>query len=456
MNDYSEKSLPIGYKWRASKWFTLSTIAIALFAETFLYGFLVPILGYMLQERLHINQSQIQIFTSAVLALHGALAMLSSPIIGHFADKSSNRKLWLLFSLAWCIIGTGMVAITHSVPILFIGRAMQGVAGSAVWIIGFATVASIYEENERGFGLGMMSSFANTGTIGGPAVSGLLLEVAGYWVTWSVPLVILIIDLLARVIMIEAPDTTARLTPDSNSERTNLLLEREGDQIVSGAGRFWRIMLTDGRVVTCLLMTITSTTVSTSFNATLPLQVQEMYGWGPTIVGLLFVGLVVPGLLIGPIAGWVRDRFGARIPAVVCSIIQAVFLGLLGISGSQAGSGTLYIASIIIIGGLRPFVSGNAPAELVDLLAAGKALQKKTPHAFGSQGCLSRVFSMLDAGASLGMMLGPIIGGSFKELIGYRYMNWIWSFLYLMIAVLALSFLEHKEKDEKLGFEESI
>ncbi|TGO83535.1 hypothetical protein BPOR_0630g00040 [Botrytis porri] len=411
----------------------------------------------MLQKRLHVDRSQIQIFTSAVLALHGALAMLSSPIIGHFADKSPNLKFWLLCSLLWCIIGTCMVAITHSVAILFLGRAIQGVAGSAVWIIGFATVASIYEENERGFGLGVMSSFANMGTVIGPAVSGLLLELTGYWVSWSVPLVILTIDLLARVVMIEAADTTAPLTPDSNLETTSLLSERGNDRNVSGGWRFWRIMLTDGRVVTCLFMTITSTAVSTSFNATLPLQVHEMYGWGPTIVGLLFVGLVVPGLLIGPIAGWTRDRFGARIPAVVCSIVQSVFLGLLGISGSQAGGGALYIASIIIIGGLRPFVSGNAPVELVeDILAAGKALQKETPHAFGSRGCLSRVFSMLYAGASLGMTMGPIIGGSFKELVGYRYMNCIWSFLYLIIAILALCFLGHKGKDERLSSEERI
>ncbi|KAM0137031.1 hypothetical protein ACHAP3_004369 [Botrytis cinerea] len=76
----------------------------------------------MLQERLNVDQSQIQIFTSAVFALRDALAMLSNPIIGHFADE--NLKL-----------------------------------------------ASIYEENERGFGLG---------TIAGPTVSDLLLEIAGY------------------------------------------------------------------------------------------------------------------------------------------------------------------------------------------------------------------------------------------------------------------------------------
>ncbi|KAI9646631.1 hypothetical protein NHQ30_004627 [Ciborinia camelliae] len=424
MNDLWEKSSPIGFKWRSSKWFTLSTIAIALFAETFLYGFLIPILGYMLQERLNIASSQTQMLTSAVLALHGALAMISSPIIGHFADKSLNRQFWLLFSLGWCIIGTCMVAGAHSIPVLFIGRAMQGIAGSAVWIVGFATVTTIFSEGEQGFGMGLMMSFANSGTISGPAISGLLLEAAGYWVTWSIPLVILTIDLLARLIMIETRDKTVLSSPDSDVEATSLLSTRVSEQNIPGIGGFWCIMLCDGRVVTCLLITVTSTIVSTSFNATLPLQVQETFGWGPSMIGFLFAALVVPGVLIGPLAGWVRDRVGARLPAIVCSILQAVVLGLLGITGSKTSGGTTYMASIVVIGALRPFVSGNTPVELV---AAAKALQEKTPAAFGSAGYLSRVFSMLDACASLGMMLGPIMGGSFKALIGYKYMNWIWS-----------------------------
>ena len=32
MTVITEKALPIGYNWRSSKWFILSTIAIALFA----------------------------------------------------------------------------------------------------------------------------------------------------------------------------------------------------------------------------------------------------------------------------------------------------------------------------------------------------------------------------------------------------------------------------------------
>lgn len=40
---------------------------------------------------------------------------------------------------------------------------------------------------------------------------------------------------------------------------------------------------------------------------------------------------------------------------------------------------------------------------------------------------MSRVFSMMDVADSLGMMIGPIIGGSLKEMVGYKCMSWTWS-----------------------------
>ncbi|KAM0124396.1 hypothetical protein ACHAO1_011057 [Botrytis cinerea] len=444
MDDSHEEPLPIGFRWRSSKWFVLSTIAVALFAETFLYGFLVPILGYMLQKRLHVEPSQTQKLFSTALALHGAFAVIFSPIIGHFADKSTGRKKSLLLSLGCCIVGTVMVAAASSVAMLLLGRVLQGIAGSAVWIIGFATVSDILNEDDIGFGMGLMMSFANAGTITGPAVSGLLIEATGYWVTWSIPLIVLTIDLLARVIMIDNPHKISLCSANSDTDGAS----PEDLQNVPGAGNFWRVMLCDGRVLTCLLITFTSTSVTTSLQATLPLQVHHKFGWGPSTVGLLFAGLVIPGVLIGPLAGWVRDKISAKGPAIACSILQALVLGLLGNAGRDvlsenipATDGTLYIVSIITIGSLRPFVSGIAPVELAGYADAAKKRQEKAPGVFGPQSGLSRVFSMMDAAASLGMMIGPIMGGSLKELIGYEWMNWTWGLLYLALAVLILCFL---------------
>jgi MFS family permease len=45
---------------------------------------------------------------------------------------------------------------------------------------------------------------------------------------------------------------------------------------------------------------------------------------------------------------------------------------------------------------------------------------------------MSRVFSLDDVAASLGTVLGPIIGGSLKEYMGYTYMCWTWSKLSIL------------------------
>jgi Arabinose efflux permease len=350
--------------------------------EVFLYAFIVPILDYMLQTRLHIDRSKTQKVTSTVLGLHGAISVVAGPIIGHFADKTPNRKTPLLLSLIACIIGTVMIASTHSIPILLIGRVLQAVAGSAVWIIGYATIADTADQENIGTIMGVAMSFVNLGVIGGPIVSGLLLEVAGYWITWMVPLLILVIDLVARLLMIESPlksfsqldtkSTKLRQTVDI-TETTGLLPPHDDPRDPPiAAGGFWRIMVCDTRVLTVLVIQVLSIAVGTCFNATIPLHVQETFGWGPSKIGFLFSCLILPSILVGPLAGWIRDRVGTRYPAAISLIIQAAVLVLLGIAGNKRISwaraqnygGTLYIASIVAMGALRPFTAGLGPIEL--------------------------------------------------------------------------------------------
>lgn len=328
----------------------------------------------MIQNRLRIDPSQTQTLTSTVLALHGAVAMLSGPIIGHYADRTPNYKTALLSSLGFCIIGTFMVAAARSAAILLLGRVIQGIAGSAVWIVGFATVANTVSSDNMGSAMGLMMSLANTGTVSGPAVSGLLLEATNYWVTWSVPLIVLTIDLVARMAMIESPTPSKKTEEPSDS--TALLSHCQDQNVPDRASHFWRIVLCDSSALTCLLITLNSALVTASFHATLPLHIEERFNWGSSTSGLLFAGLVVPGLVLGPVAGWTCDRIGAQIPVTVGCIVQAALLGLMGIAGTdifywasvETGGKAIYIASIIGIGIARPFVSGIAPIEMTGKL----------------------------------------------------------------------------------------
>lgn len=83
-------------------------------ADNILYSFVVPIMSYIVEVRLQLDESHTQRFTTAILATHGLASLISAPVIAHFADKTSNRRIPLLVSLVGCIIGTILVSLTLS------------------------------------------------------------------------------------------------------------------------------------------------------------------------------------------------------------------------------------------------------------------------------------------------------------------------------------------------------
>lgn len=68
----------------------------------------------MLEERLHLDPSQTQTFTTALLTTHGFIGLVSAPIVAHFAEKTPSQKKPLLIALAGCFIGTLMIALAPS------------------------------------------------------------------------------------------------------------------------------------------------------------------------------------------------------------------------------------------------------------------------------------------------------------------------------------------------------
>ncbi|OQE35332.1 hypothetical protein PENCOP_c013G07433 [Penicillium coprophilum] len=439
---------PIGYIWRSSTWFIISTVSIALFIELFLYGFLVPMLPYLFQDRLHKDPSQTQRLTAGILTLHGLVSAVSGPLIGHFADKMPNRRKPLLFSLAGCVVGTLLVAWSPSLVVLLLGRVLQGIAGSAVWIVGLATAADTVNENHMGKMMGLIMSFASAGIISGPMVSGILLDSVGYWLTWCVPLGILVIDIIARLLMIENPHHSSPVSDDAD-ETTTLLPEHIEPHDASTTFGFWIFLLRDSRVLTALAVTILTTAILTSFHATLPLHTEEAFGWKPRQVGITFFLLSVPALFLSTPAGWLRDRIGVRLPITISLALHAIFHVLVGVAGndrfpwasSQHRGPVLYISSIICLGILRPFVTGVGPVEVT---ASVRDYEKATPGIFGPRGGLSRVYAMTDVAATGGMTIGPAVSGFLREKVGYTSMNWAFGVVYIILAIFAAWFLRSK------------
>ncbi|KAF7590783.1 hypothetical protein BBP40_002399 [Aspergillus hancockii] len=457
-----------GYRWRSSRTFVIATIIIALFTETFLYAFVVPIMSYMLEVRLRMDPSKTQRLTTTVLTLHGFVSLVSGPIIAHFADKTPGRKAPLLMGLAGCLVGTLLVASTVSIEALLIGRVFQATAGSTTWIVGFATLTDNVAMEHMGKVMGLATAFVTAGMISGPFVAGALLELVGYWGTWSVPLVVLLLDIVARWLMIEkrdvsankashSPSDTAAATAPEDTERSALLPASSPDSSteltasntemheLKSPSTFYRTMLSDTRVIASIANSLTFSIVIAAFDATLPLHVRDVFHWNTLSVGLSFLAIQVPTICLSPVIGWLRDRVGIRYSNSLGWVLMSPLLWLLGVPGqsrfswasAETNGQAIFITALFGIGIIMTLVRGAGTIQTVTVI---KDMESKNPKIFGEYGGSSRVFSLVEVAFSLGCMLGPLISGSLSEAIGYYYMNITLAAICLCVATLSFSF----------------
>lgn len=82
--------------------------------DEMLFSFLAPLLPYILSDRVGMDPSLTQRYTSIFLA-EGALAsILSSPFIGSLSDRVSSKKLLLLLMLVLALGSTLCLALARS------------------------------------------------------------------------------------------------------------------------------------------------------------------------------------------------------------------------------------------------------------------------------------------------------------------------------------------------------
>lgn len=67
---------------RSSKSFILLTVCAAIFTDSFLYGVLIPVIPFTLHDRSGIPESDVQWWTSLILAGYGLMVLIGSPISG--------------------------------------------------------------------------------------------------------------------------------------------------------------------------------------------------------------------------------------------------------------------------------------------------------------------------------------------------------------------------------------
>lgn len=82
--------------------------------DEMLFAFMVPLLPHIFENRLGLDTSLTQRFTSIFLVEGAFISIISSPFIGDLADRTSSKKTLLLVLLALTLISVLCLSITTS------------------------------------------------------------------------------------------------------------------------------------------------------------------------------------------------------------------------------------------------------------------------------------------------------------------------------------------------------
>ena len=145
---------PAGLKWRSHPFFIVSTVAIGLFADLFLFGLVVPIVPFLLHDRLHLPGRQIQSHVSAMLAAFSATSLACALPAGWMADRFDTRRGPYLGGLVALVAATLMLAFVQTFPLLILSRALQGLSAAIVDTSGLAMIIDTVSPDMIGRTLG--------------------------------------------------------------------------------------------------------------------------------------------------------------------------------------------------------------------------------------------------------------------------------------------------------------
>ncbi|KAL1640530.1 hypothetical protein SLS58_006880 [Diplodia intermedia] len=478
----------MGWRWRSSRWFIVSTVGMGIFTDMVLYCLIVPVLPFLLQDRLHLPADQIQSQVSNLLAVYAGASVVSSPITGLLADRWSSRQMPFLLGLFSLLIATFLLALGQTITALVVARFLQGLSAAVVWVVGLALLVETVGSDNMGAVIGSIYSLMTVGGLISPVLGGILYRETGYAGVFGVSIAIVIIDFIMRLLVIErkvavqyeqhetgtakppyGPGSMSRETapfPINDTNENTPLLGRQNPnpdpryrlsaKHLSKKSFLARhmpilILLSNTRLLTALLVGFIQALLFGTFDSTIPVAAKEYYGFNSLRAGLLFLSLGCFDLFIGPLAGWAVDRFSPRVVAVVGYAWLTPVLSLFQSFARPGGGHEIAVFCVLLsLCGVGVAIV-NAPS-LVEAGLVVDAYHKANPELFGARGPHAQLYGLNSMIWNLGLAVGPLLAGWLKLWLGYGNMMAVMAGLCGITAVLSFFFMGRKGDGE--DFEE--
>jgi MFS family permease len=466
---------PLFLNIRSSNAFIITTISIAIFTDIFLYSVVVPVLPFALTGRAGVKEEDLQRWTSIFLSVYGAALAVGSPIFGWFADKSSSRRIPLLLGLLALGGATAMLCVGSSLPVLIMGRALQGLSAAVVWTVGLALLSDSIEREKLGAAMGYMAAATSIGSLAGPLLGGVVYANAGYYAVFSMGFAIIGLDIFLRLMLVEkslaqqwSPPTENPVSLDSSVIRDSsggemqavpaTTVPEESEKTPAKPLPKWTqhmppliTLLRVPRVLVAMFGCFVESTSLASFDSVLPLYVKDTFHWTSSGAGLIFISLVIPALF-SPVFGGISDKFGSRFITTIGLLGAVPFWVLLRlVDHDSIGQKVLLAALLVFIGLCISLVMAPLMADIDHAVALE---EKKRPGSMGKRGAAAQGFGLFNLAYALGTLIGPLWAGFVVQNGGWGTMGWSLGLLNGVCAITAFAWtgsrimLKGKERSE--------
>jgi EmrB/QacA subfamily drug resistance transporter len=187
----------------------LAVLSVGVGSFTLLQSMVAPVLP-TLQAELGASQTD----STWIVIVYLLSAAVCTPIIGRAGDLWGRRKL-LVFCLAAIAVGALLSSLATSLPLMIVGRAIQGIGGG-VLPISFGIIRAHFADDAVPGSIGLIASISAVWAGLGVVIGGPLVEHLGYrWLFW-VPMILLVVSIGATLAFIPR-------SPGADGGRLNVL-----------------------------------------------------------------------------------------------------------------------------------------------------------------------------------------------------------------------------------------
>jgi len=167
---------------RASYKVTFAVLVLGVAAYALLQSLVIPALT-TIQIDLHTTQNTVTWVVTAYLLS----ASIFTPVLGRIGDMVGKERM-MVVALGSLALGSVVAGIAHSVMVLIIGRAIQGIGGG-VLPLAFGIIRDEFPRDKLASAIGTMAALTAVGGGLGLVVAGPILSNLGFhWLFW-IPLI---------------------------------------------------------------------------------------------------------------------------------------------------------------------------------------------------------------------------------------------------------------------------